>query len=29
LRHEADYQDFSEINEDEAQEAVRSANTIN
>jgi|GEM_PF-1641261 len=28
LRHEADYQDFSEINEDEAQEAVRSAKII-
>ena len=29
LRHEADYQDFSETNEDEAQEAVRSAKIIN
>jgi uncharacterized protein (UPF0332 family) len=28
LRHEADYQDFSEINEDEAQEAVRSSKII-
>jgi len=28
LRHEADYQDFSETNEDEAQEAVRSAKII-
>jgi uncharacterized protein (UPF0332 family) len=28
LRHEADYQDFSEIKEDEAQEAVQSAQII-